>query len=192
MKSAHRQLGFVSTLLGVTLAFATPAAAQRSGFIIGFGLGPGYYSVSPEGGSSDGKAGLGADFHIGGAFGSGIELYLFEKFVTSGSDVGGIDTQSTGVVGVGMAVPVSDRFYVHGGVGTGIWAESASASAGSVSVSAFSVEESGLGLVGGGRYELSESGRWMLNFDVVYEEEPISGSGASVLAFQVTINIMSH
>ena len=55
--------------LGVCLAFAPPAQAQRSGFIIGFGLGPGLvsYTISSSSSSSDRQTELGVatDFHIG-------------------------------------------------------------------------------------------------------------------------------
>ena len=191
MKSIQRQWRLVPMLLGASLALATPAHAQRSGFIVGFGLGPGHYSLSSSG-TSQGKTGVGVDFHIGGTVGTGVEIYLFEKFVVSGSDSPSIDAQGTGVAGVGVAFPVSPKFDVHGGVGTGIWAESASASSGSTSVSATATETNGLGLVAGGRYKLNEDGRWMLNFDLMHAAAPLGEGGPSALAFQVTVNIMSH
>ena len=100
MKSNHPRWGLVLVLLGVTLAFATPADAQRRGFIIGFGLGAGHYSISPQGGASQGKTGLGFDFHIGGVVGTGVEIYHFQKGIVSGSDNLNVDTQGTGVSGI--------------------------------------------------------------------------------------------
>ena len=50
----------------------------------------------------------------------------------------------------------------------------------------------GLGLLAGGRYQLSESGRWMLNFDIMYAKPSDDSLDLSVLGVQATINVMSH
>ena len=47
----------------------------------------------------------------------------------------------------------------------------------------------GLGLVGGVRYKLNESGRWGLGFDITYGE-PFPDFSA--LGAQFTINVLSH
>ena len=46
----QRQWRFALMFLGVSLAYAPPAQAQRSGFIMGFGLGPGWssYTSTPD------------------------------------------------------------------------------------------------------------------------------------------------
>ena len=72
--------------LGVSHAFAQPAEAQRSGFIIGFGLGPGLasYTRTLTGQPSSDRAtefGLGTDFHIGGVLGDSFELYFMSKLI---------------------------------------------------------------------------------------------------------------
>ena len=43
--------------------------------------------------------------------------------------------------------------------------------------------------LGGGRYQLGESGRWMLNFDIMYGR-PVTDFNA--FGVQVTINVVSH
>ena len=191
MESIRRYWGPVSLLFGLSLVLATPADAQRSGFVVGFGLGPGYYSLS-ESGTSESKAALGVDFHIGGALGSGLEIYFFEKLMMSGSDDPGVDLEGPGVAGLGVAFPVSPKADIHGGIGTGVWGMSTSVTAGSTTVSETSVETNGLGLVAGGRYKLNADGRWMLNLDILYLAEPFDGFDASVFGVQLTINIMSH
>ena len=175
MGSGQRQWKWevVPMFVGLSIAFATPGDAQRSGFVVGFGLGPGHYSVS-QAGVNTGTTGLGFDFHIGGVVGSGVEILHFQKGVVS--------TDGTGVSGVGVALPVGPKFDVHAGVGLGIWLDDSSGT----------TEANGLGLLAGGRSHLNESGRWMLNFDVMYAAEPMAGTDASVFCFAATINIMSH
>lgn len=185
MKSIQRQWRFVLMCFGVSLAFAPPAHAQRSGFIVGFGLGPGYYSASQAGASQNqSKAGVGLDFHLGGVVGNGFEIYWVQKAIYSGSDSPAVDLVASGVGGIGVAYPVTPTVDVHGGIGFGLWIES---SADGTSTS----DAEGIGLVGGARYKLNESGRWMLNADVMYGK-PTPDPDFSVLGLQLTINIMSH
>ena len=190
MTSIKRQWQLVLVFLGVSLFFAAPVDAQRSGFIIGFGLGPGYYSAS-QNGASQSKIGAGIDFHLGGVLGNGLEIYWMQKAIYSGSDNPNIDIIASGVGGIGLAYPVSPTIDIHGGIGLGVWIEASSASAGTTTVSATNTEAEGLGLVGGARYKLNESGRWMLNLDVMYGK-PKPDPDFSVLGIQLTINVMSH
>ncbi len=60
--------------LGGSLVFAPPAEAQRSGFIIGFGLGPGLASYTASSSTDrQNERGVATDFHIGGVIGDSIE-----------------------------------------------------------------------------------------------------------------------
>ena len=74
----QRQLLLGLMFLGGSLAFAPPAQAQRSGFIIGVGLGPGLVSHTsvPD---RESKYGLAIDFHMGGVIGDSFELYFVFK-----------------------------------------------------------------------------------------------------------------
>jgi len=85
--------------LGLCFAFASPgqAQAQRSGFIIGFGLGPGMIA-----GDAPTKLGLATDFHIGGVINS-LELFYVNKVIFTSDD--DVDAIVTGVNGVGGAYP---------------------------------------------------------------------------------------
>ena len=71
----ERQLLLGLMFLGGSLAFARPAEAQRSGFIIGggFGLGQVTYSSVPD---RESKVGVAANFHIGGVIEDSFELYV--------------------------------------------------------------------------------------------------------------------
>ena len=161
--------------LGLCFAFASPAQAQaqRSGFIIGGGLGLGVV-----GGDLDTKLGAASDFHIGGVIGS-LELFYVSKVIFTGSD--SADLVATGVSGVGVAYPLNPDFAVTGAIGVGVLTVLDGGSAGST--------DGGLGLLAGGRYKLNESGRWMLNFDISYANV---GQNFNMWGVQATINVMSH
>ena len=164
--------------LGLCFAFASPAQAQaqRSGFIIGFGLGLGVV-----GGDLDTKLGVGSDFHIGGVIDS-VELFYVNKVIFSGGDF--VDVVVTGVSGVGVAYPLNPDFAVTGAIGIGVFQEIDDGSTPSLI---------GTGLLAGGRYKLNESGRWMLNFDIYYANPGDENFGAlSIWGLQATINVMSH
>jgi hypothetical protein len=48
-----------------------------------------------------------------------------------------------------------------------------------------------VGFLAGGRYQLTESGRWGLGFDVMYGK-PFSSIDFNTLGVQFTINVLSH
>ncbi len=166
-------------VLGGSLAFARPAEAQRSGFIIGFGLGPGLASYSSVPGRES-KTGMAIDFHIGGVIEDSFELYYMHKGTIISTDVAGVSIGS-GVAGLGFSYPLNPKFSINGGIGLALWTE--------IGPNATANDAQGLGLVGGARYKLTESGRWGLGFDITYGE-PFPDFNA--LGAQFTINILSH
>ena len=182
----QRQVRLVLMFLGVCFAFAPPAQAQRNGFIIGVGLGPGFtsYSGSPDRGS---KAGLGFDFHIGGVIGDSFELFYVSKANFFGSDVTTIDLVGSGVSGLGFAYPLNPDFSITGGLGFGVWVQTTTVGTATVT----NTESEEIGLLVGGRYQLSESGRWMLNFDIIYGEAR-NITDFNAWGLQATINVVSH
>ena len=179
----QRQLLLGLMFLGGSLAFARPAEAQRSGFIIGFGLGPGLTSFSsvPD---RESKIGVAFDFHIGGVIGDSFELYYVQKGNIFGSDVSGVDNVGSGVAGLGASYPLSPKLYINGAIGFGWWIESSSG--------ATATATDGIGFLAGGRYQLTESGRWGLGFDIMYGK-PFGGDvDFSTFGVQFTINVLSH
>ena len=117
----QRQLQLVLIFFGVCLAFAPPAQAQRSGFLIGFGLGPGFTSYSaPAALDRVSKAGVAFDFHIGGVVGDSFELFYAAKGNVFGSDVLAIDNLASGVNVIGFAYPLNPDFSITGGIGLGV------------------------------------------------------------------------
>ncbi len=174
------------------LAFAPPAQAQRSGFIIGFGVGPGlvsYTGSSPGPFSSDRETeiGLATDFHVGGVIGDSFELYFMSKLIFFEDVPTGLVV--TGVNGIGFTYPLSPEFYINGGVGVGGWDEI------DFNLQIFSTPPppdsyTGVGLVAGGGYRLGA--RWVLDFDIMYLRPGDDTINISVLGAELTINIVSH
>ena len=168
---------FVLMFLGISLTFAPPAQAQRSGFIISFGVGPGLASYS------DGrptKGGVATDLQIGGVIGDGLELYYLNKVIfhgTLGSGSGDIDAM--GVNGVGVTYPLDSGLYINGGVGVGAYRR--------ISSTGSSSNETGLGLVAGAGYALSD--RFGVDADLLYTSLDDFGN---VLGFKISLHINSH
>ena len=179
-----------TAMLILVMGVAAPAEAQRSGFIIGFGLGPGVasYTGSSRSFPSDRETeiGLATDFHIGGVIGDSFELYFMSKMIFINDIRAG--PVATGVNGVGFTYPLNPDFYINGGVGVGLWAE----------IDPFFVPFSeprpgefytGFGLVAGGGYRLSE--RWVLDFDIMYARPGDDSNDISMLGAQLSINVLS-
>ncbi len=181
---------FALLLLGVPLVFAPPAEAQRRGLVVGIGLGPGVASYT---GSAPGplfpdratEIGVATDFHIGGVIGDSSELYLMSKvmFVWD-TRVGFL---ATGVVGVGFTYPLNPDFYINFGVGVGLWSEI------DVDLEIFSnasppESHTGLGLVAGGGYYLSE--RWVLDLDIMYASPSDDSLDISLLGIALSVNFL--
>jgi len=169
---------------------ATPAAAQRSGFIIGFGLGPGWmrsgFSV-PQLAISDSESSVGVatDFHIGGVLGE-VELYFASHANLRGTDASGASFIGTGMSGIGVTYPLNSRMAVRGVVGQA--RETLFMSDGGT-LDAWD----GLGLIVGGRYGLSD--RWAAALDLGYASWSSGGSPSSegdVWSLDLTLNVMSH
>ncbi len=181
------QWRLVLLFLGVSVAFAAPAEAQRSGFIIGFGLGPGvvFYQESTEFSVRDGqsRAGVAADFHIGGVVGESFQLYYMNKMTFFGGEAE--DFNVTGVSGLGFTYPLNPDFSINAGVGIHIhfWSQI-------VGDQVSTISYSGLGLVAGGGYHLNQ--RWVLGFDMMYGKPGDDSGSTRVLGAKLSINILSH
>jgi hypothetical protein len=170
--------------LGGSLFFAPPVEAQRSGFIIGVGFGPGLvsYTSDPD---RESKLGIAFDFHIGGVIGDSFELFFVTKANFFESDLVGVDRIGSGVGGLGFSYPLNPKFSISGGIGLDQWMEF-------YSNGTNDSRADGVGLWAGGRYLLSESERWALGFDIMYGK-PFGGDvDFNALGVQFTINVLSH
>ena len=177
-----------TAMLILVMGVAGPAEAQRSGFIMGFGIGPGVvsYTSTPSGGSSSARStdtGLAVDFHIGVVVGDSFELYYMSKLIFFDSVVPILFGAATGMNGVGVTYPLNPDFSISGGIGVGLWAD--------VETPFDSLDRfTGLGLVAGGGYQLSP--RWALHLDLMYTDPGNNSLDYSVVGPQLTINIVSH
>jgi hypothetical protein len=175
-----------------SLVSSRPAEAQRSGFIIGFGLGPGVVSAKStieELGieTRDSRAGLAWTFHIGGVIGSGVELYALSNAVIHASEGQGEDYAFTGLSGgVGVTYPLSSRLFIKGAVGI---ARRMLYFSGGSSLGAWE----GLGLQGGARLALND--RWAIDLDLLTAGWNSGGSPSEegrVWGLGATLNVLSH
>jgi hypothetical protein len=117
--------GLVAACALLTLGAATPAAAQsarpaaaasRSGFFIGGGLGAGSAGASCDGCTSDRSTGLSGYFHLGGT----VNPHLRLGFETNGwvKSESGINEQLGFASGVAYVYPsVSNNLWLKGGMG---------------------------------------------------------------------------
>jgi hypothetical protein len=155
----------------VALVAAQPAAAQRSGFIIGFGLGGGWSKVE----GADGDFGLATDFKIGAQVSETARVYYSGKSVLFG--VTGADLGISGIQGVGVDYVLPSGMYLSGGVGLANL---------NILLDGSLEGDSGFGLNGGVGYEFGDL--WMVDFDLTWG----TINSASVLTASVSVNILSH
>lgn len=169
MDRARRRSLVATIVLTGSFVLSSPAEAQRSGFIMGFGMGAGVVSSSwtvAEHGISDrvSKAGVAMGFHIGGVVGNSLELYLMLHAVFGApkaqeahpSVLADADYALTRLLGIGFTYPLNTSFSVKGAVG--IADES-------IYGPTLNVWD-GVGLLAGGRYRLGDV--WGLDLDVMH------------------------
>ncbi len=157
-------------VLFLSVSTSSHAAAQREGFIVGFGVGPGFTSggVDPNFGS---KVGFATDFKIGGMLGKSVQLYYTSKASFFSAD--GALT-ATNVAGLGVTYEMASGFNVNGMAGLATWAD-------------FDWDtEVGFGLGAGVGYEFVDL--WILNLGGTWSRI----SGTDVVSIAATVSILSH
>ncbi len=108
-----RLLVFFGIALCLSVSTSSDVAAQRKGFIIGFGAGPGFTT-----GDFGEKVGVATDFEIGGMLDESLQLYFSAKSNLLFGD-GGAET--TGVIGIGAAYVLPAGFNINGLAGLAPW-----------------------------------------------------------------------
>jgi len=154
------------------LASGSEAAAQRKGFIIGGGLGPGLTFGDPET-----KFGGTTDFKIGAMVGQSLQVY-YRNTVNFTNSSAGYDLEGAGVGGLGVTYQVSGRYRVNGVVGLatrmgilgGDWNT-----------------DTGFGIGAGVGYEFADL--WVINLDGSWGRP---GGDYNLMNVALTINILSH
>ena len=123
--------------------------------------------------------------YVGGVVGDSNELYLMSNMVFIQDRRVGFG--ATGVIGVGFTYPVNPEFYISVGVGVGLWLEIDGAILGN---QAPAERYTGLGLVAGGGYRFS--GRWVLDFDVMYAKPGDNSLDISVVGAELSVNFLNR
>ena len=156
--------------LAVLVVVAGPAHAQRKGFIIGGGLGPGTTS-----GDTETNFGVTTEFKIGGMIGESIQLYYANRLNWTDSDFG--DVEATGVGGLGITYQMQNKFRLNGLVG---------AASSLVYLGSDITNNNGFGFGAGVGYEFAK--HWILGLDGSFGRI----SGENLFNAALTINILSH
>lgn len=186
------------------LGFASPGFAfdkMRKGFILGFGLGPGYDKFTEARDSSgteirsfdEGKVSLFSDFKIGYAPSEKLMVYWMSKGAWFGVDSTIIDEKKEtvsilgGVGGIGVTYFLSSEtpsFFVSGGVGFSSWSLPFEGSD----------PWTGIGAAGSIGYEFTRN--WTLEASVLYgkpkHEIDVYKDEAKNMAFGLTINVLGY
>lgn len=166
-----RRTAVTALVLSLSFVGVGELQAQRSGFIIGFGIGAGLTSVS----GGDAKWGGATDFKIGAQVSPSLQVYYLGRsnwFDASGSLV----IAGISAVGVTYVLP-SAPVHLSGGVGVFSW--TTIYSGGAETVGSF-------GLTGGVGYEFADL--WILDGAVTYGKP----DGVSVWEVRAGISILSH
>jgi hypothetical protein len=159
----------VGFALCLSLTTANDAAAQRSGFIIGFGLGPGVTT-----GDVDTEIGLATEFKIGAKVGQSAQVRM--NFYSGDF----IDFFGSGLQGLGVTyeLPSAPGFSLSGTIGTSTW----------LAFDDGTVEaENGFGLGGGFGYEFADL--WMFNVVATWGQPVSDFNMINLLAY---ISILSQ
>ena len=178
----HHRTAVTALVLSLSLVGVRDLLAQRSGFIIGLGIGAGVmtYTVSRDGladSDRETEVGFATDFKIGAQVSQPVQVYYLGRvnwFTSSGSDLVAVGISALGVTYVLPSAPV----HLSAGIGLATWTE-------------FDIGEggngvTGFGLTGGFGWEFADL--WLLDFAVTYGNIEF---GNVVLA-RVGISILSH
>ncbi len=179
----HR-VAVAAVVLSLSLIGAQDLLAQRSGFIIGFGIGAGLTSstVSRQGlpdFDRQTEVGFATDFKIGAQVSQSLQVYYLGRtnwFTPSGSNLVAAGISALGVTYVLPSAPV----HLSGGIGYATWLE----------IDFFGDSFTGFGLTGGFGYEFADL--WLLDFDLTYGRPSDQGGHVNMFQARAGISILSH
>jgi len=161
-----RFLLFVGLVCFLSISTAHTAEAQRSGFIIGFGVGPGFTA-----GDVDSKVGIATDFRIGGTIGKSLQLYYTAKSNLLFYDG---DPEASAVSGLGATYAWDSGFNINGTAGLATWLDFDNGTS------------NGFGAGAGVGYEFAD--RWVFNVGGTFGVF----EGDKVFNVAATISFLSH
>jgi hypothetical protein len=168
-----RGISVTALVLSLSFVGVGDALAQRSGFIIGFGIGAGISAVS----GGDTRGAFATDFKIGAQVNPSVQVYYLGRtnwFSTSRSDL-----IIAGISAAGVTYLPSPKVQLSGGLGLFHWTDNRSFGEGIIAFTS-------LGLTGGVGYEFADL--WLLDAAVTYGKP----DGVSVWELRAGISILSH
>jgi hypothetical protein len=166
-----RMLTSVAAVLVLLCSLSDAAVAQRRGFIIGGGVGPGVRF-----GDLETKFGGTTDFKIGAMIGQSVQVYYRNSANFTGSGAG-YDLEASGVGGLGATYQMQSGFRINGLVGL---ASRLAFLGGDIN------GENGFGAGAGLGYEFAKY--WVINLDGNWG----TIEGANMFNVALTINILSY
>lgn len=157
---------WVGMVLCLWISTGSEVVAQRSGFIIGIGAGPGFTT-----GDVSSELGVATDFKIGGMLGESLQLYYTAKSNLLFLDRG---VEGTGVSGLGASFVLPSGFNINGVAGLATWWD-------------FDNDASnGFGFGAGVGYEFTD--KWVLNLGSTLG----FFEGDKVFNIAATLSFLSH
>ena len=179
----HRIMAVTALVLSLSFVGVGELQAQRSGFIIGFGIGAGITAVSDGG---DTRGAVATDFKIGAQVNPSVQIYyLFRS--NWFSPEGSTNLIVAGISALGVTYLPSPKVQLSGGLGLYQWTE-LHLSPGGCCVEFYSASRTlrSFGLTGGVGYEFTD--HWLLDVAVTYGKP----DGVSVWELRAGISVLSH
>lgn len=176
----NHRVAVAALVSGLSVFGAQDLLAQRSGFIIGFGIGPGVNTLSGSG-ITETDAGVATDFKIGAQVSPTVQVYYLTRAVIFFPE--DLNFAAGGMSGLGITylLPSSPKVHLSGGVGVSTYA---------VYRSNDSDRVNGFGLTFGFGYEFADL--WLVDFGVAYGRPSESGSSLDMFDIRAGISILSH
>ena len=182
----HHRVAVAAVVLSLSVIGAQDLLAQRSGFIIGFGIGAGLTSstVSRQGlpdFDRQTEVGFATDFKIGAQVSQSLQVYYLGR--TNWLTQGGSTLIAAGISALGVTyVLPSAPVHLSGGIGLANWIEIRKELGGDSST--------GFGLTGGVGWEFADL--WLLDFDLTYGRPSDQGGHVNMFQARAGISILSH
>ncbi len=181
----HHRTAVTALVLSLSLVGVRDLLAQRSGFIIGFGIGAGVTTWT-EGfeGFDDfptSEVGVATDLKIGAQVSQSVQVYYLGR--TNWFNQSGFFLVAAGISALGVTyVLPSAPVHLSGGIGLATWIE--------FEFDRFDDNFSGFGLTGGFGYEFADL--WLLDIAVTYGMPGESGFDFNMFQASAGISILSH
>ena len=172
----HRITTVTALILSLSLVGVSDLQAQRRGFIIGLGVGPGLNTLT-DGGGSETDVGVATDFKIGAQVSPTIQVYYLGRSNWFEPEVSNLVAAGISALGVTYVLP-SAPVHLSGGIGFATFLE----------FDFFGDSFTGFGLTGGFGYEFAEL--WLFDIAVTYgrfDERDIN-----MFQARAGISILSH